>query len=265
MTPIALTIAGSDPSGGAGIQADLKTFHQLSVYGASAITVVTVQNTVRASHTEMLDATLVRQQIDAVLEDLPLNGLKTGALGNAAIVSEVAKALRRSGVPLVVDPVAMGKRGSALLDVDGLRAIRELLVPLAALVTPNLEEAERLADMPVRSTSEMREAAERIAKLGARAVLVKGGHLTGDATDVLFQNGRFTEFRAERVASRHTHGTGCTYSAAITAFLAHGLDIEDAVRRAKAYVTEAIRTAPGLGAGEGPLNHWARFDPLPSL
>lgn len=258
MPPIALTIAGSDPSGGAGIQADLKTFHQLEVYGASAITALTVQNTVRASHTEVLDPALVRQQIDAVLEDLPPNAVKTGALGSAAIVVEVAEAVKTLRAPLVVDPVAMGKRGSALLDADGFLAVRELLLPRAALVTPNLEESERLADMPVRTTDEMREAAARIAKLGVGAVLVKGGHLIGDATDILFWSRGFVEFRAPRIESRHTHGTGCTYSAAITAFLAHGFDLEEAIRRAKAYITEAIRTAPGLGAGEGPLNHWAR-------
>jgi hydroxymethylpyrimidine/phosphomethylpyrimidine kinase len=258
MPPIALTIAGSDPSGGAGIQADLKAFHQLGVYGASAITAITVQNTVRASYTKILDAALVRQQIDAVLEDLPPNAIKTGALGNPAVVATVAEAVKASGATLVIDPVAMGKRGSALLDDDGFRAVREVLIPVAALITPNLEEAERLTDMPVRTTSEMREAARRIAKLGAVAVLVKGGHLTGDAVDILFADGRYAEFRAERIDSRHTHGTGCTYSAAITASLAHGFDLEEAVRRAKAYVTEAIRTAPRLGGGEGPLNHWAR-------
>ncbi|HKD06596.1 MAG TPA: bifunctional hydroxymethylpyrimidine kinase/phosphomethylpyrimidine kinase [Bryobacteraceae bacterium] len=257
MPPIALTIAGSDPSGGAGIQADLKTFHQLGVYGACAITALTVQNTVRASRTEVVEPTLVRQQIDAVLDDLPPDAVKTGALGSAAIVTEVVKAIKGRRAPLIVDPVAMGKRGSALLDADGFRAVRELLIPLAALITPNLEEAERLTDMPLRTIADMREAGERIAKLGAAAVLVKGGHLMGDATDVLFLNGRVTEFRAERIASRHTHGTGCAYSAAITAFLARGLPVEEAVRRAKAYVTEAIRTAPGLGSGEGPLNHWA--------
>jgi hydroxymethylpyrimidine/phosphomethylpyrimidine kinase len=258
MTPIALTIAGSDPSGGAGIQADLKTFHQLGVYGASAITALTVQNTVRALHTEVLDPALVRQQIEAVLDDLRPSAIKTGALGNAAIVAEAAEAIKRCRAPLVVDPVAMGKRGSALLDAAGFYAVRDLLIPVATLITPNLEEAGRLANMPVRTAGEMREAAERIASLGAGAVLVKGGHLAGDATDVLFVKGRFAEFRAERIASRHTHGTGCTYSAAITAFLAHGLDLEEAIRRAKAYITEAIRTAPGLGAGDGPLNHWAR-------
>jgi len=258
MPPIALTIAGSDPSGGAGIQADLKTFHQLGVYGASAITAVTAQNTVRASYTKILDATLVRQQIDAVLEDLPPNAVKTGALGNAAIVTTVAQAVRASGATLVIDPVAVGKRGSALLDDDGFRALREVLIPVAALITPNLDEAERLADIPVRTTSEMRDAARRIARLGVAAVLVKGGHLTGDAVDVLFTDGRYAEFRAGRIDSRHTHGTGCTYSAAITAFLAHGFNLEEAIRRAKAYVTEAIRSAPRLGRGEGPLNHWAQ-------
>jgi hydroxymethylpyrimidine/phosphomethylpyrimidine kinase len=255
MRPIALTIAGSDPGGGAGIQADLKTFHQLGVYGAAAITLITVQNTVRVSRVETLDAELIAEQIAAVMEDLPPQAAKTGALGTAAAVRAVAA----SGLPcpLVVDPVMISKHGGVLMGEDGVAALRDLLLPRAALVMPNLAEAAQLAAMPVENVEDMKEAARRIARHGAAAVLVKGGHLAGDAVDVFFQNGAFTELRSPRYDSRHTHGTGCTYSAAVTAWLARGFALDDAVRRAKSFISEAIRTAPGLGSGCGPVNHWA--------
>jgi hydroxymethylpyrimidine/phosphomethylpyrimidine kinase len=254
MPPIALTIAGSDPGGGAGIQADLKTFHQLGVYGTSAITLVTVQNTVRVSRVELLVASLVAEQIDAVLEDLPPSAIKTGALGSAEIVEAVAS--RAFKGPLVVDPVTISKHGYPLLNSAARDAMRTLLLPRAALVTPNLDEAAQLTGIAVDCPESMKEAARRIADLGPRAVLVKGGHLEGDALDILFAGGQFTDFRSPRIETRHTHGTGCTYSAAIAAFLAHGRGLEEAVGAAKAFITEAIRTAPGLGGGAGPLNHW---------
>ncbi len=247
MTAIALTIAGSDPGGGAGIQADLKTFHQLGVYGTSAVTLITVQNTRRVSRVEMLDAELVGQQIDAALEDLPPRAVKTGALGTRAIIEAVAA--REFGCPLVVDPVMLSSHGAPLGDVEALRT----LIPKAALVTPNLFEASVLTGLTVDTVKQMREAAMRIGK----SVLVKGGHLAGEPVDILFYGGEFIELPGTRVTSRHTHGTGCTYSAAITAFLARGLAVPDAARRAKAFVQEAIATAPGLGAGAGPVNHWA--------
>jgi hydroxymethylpyrimidine/phosphomethylpyrimidine kinase len=256
MIPIALTIAGSDPSGGAGIQADLKTFHQLGVYGMSAITLITVQNTTGMSRVETLDPALVGGQIDAVLTDLPPRAAKTGALGNAAIVEAVAA--RKMDFPLVVDPVMIGKHGAPLIDADALAALRKLLIPRAALITPNLPEAAELTGRPVRNVEQMKEAALDISKSGADAVLVKGGHLEGAETvDVLWYGGIFTEFRAARIETRHTHGTGCTYSAAIAAFLARGIAIPDAVACAKQFIDEAIRTNPGLGAGSGPVNHWA--------
>jgi hydroxymethylpyrimidine/phosphomethylpyrimidine kinase len=255
MHPIALTIAGSDSGGGAGIQADLKTFHQFGVYGVSAITLVTVQNTRRVSRVELMEVSLVREQIDAVFEDLPPLAIKTGALGSATIVEAVASS--GFAAPLVVDPVTISKHGSPLMDVDARRALRRLLLPKAALVTPNLDEAAELSGMRVDSPEGMRAAAVQIALLGAASVLVKGGHLAGDAVDILFHRGRFTEFTAPRVDTRHTHGTGCTYSAAITALLALGVGMEEAVGTAKRFVTEAIRTAPGLGGGAGPLNHFA--------
>jgi hydroxymethylpyrimidine/phosphomethylpyrimidine kinase len=256
MIPIAFTIAGSDPGGGAGIQADLKTFHQLGVYGTSAITLITVQNSTRMSRVEVLEPALVAEQIDAVLDDFPPQAVKTGALGNAAIVEAIAS--RSFPCPLIVDPVMRGKHGTPLLDSGGCEALRDLLLPHAALVTPNLAEAALLAGLPVADADQMRHAAARITELGARSVLIKGGHLDGPETlDILYHDGVFTELRAPRLETRHTHGTGCTYSAAIAAFLARGLGMPEAVRRAHRFVHEAIRTNPGLGTGAGPLNYWA--------
>jgi len=254
MTRIALTIAGSDPGGGAGLQADLKTFHEFGVFGTSVVTLITVQNTVRTSRVEMLDANLVGEQFDAVLEDLTPHAIKTGALGSAAIVEAIAA--RAFSCPLVIDPVTLGKHGAPLLNSDARAALRRLLIPRAHLITPNLDEAAELAGIVVCDLASMRDAAKRIADLGAQSVLVKGGHLEDDAIDVLWHQGAFTEFCSPRFESRHTHGTGCTYSAAITAGLARGAQLVDAVRAAKAFIDEAIRTAPRLGAGSGPLNLW---------
>lgn len=250
MIPVALTIAGSDPSGGAGIQADLKTFHQFGVYGQAVITLITVQNTEGVRRVETLDAGLVREQLDAVLADIRPAAAKTGALGNAAIVNALA---RRWDFPLIVDPVLASKNGAAL----GEPALLDL-IPYATLLTPNLDEAAALTGAPVGSVEEMRRAARALQSFGAGAVLVKGGHLADDqAIDILLTGDGFTEFPAPRIASPHTHGTGCTYSAAITALVACGLGLTEAVGRAKEFITEAIRTAPGLGHGRGPLNHWA--------
>src|SRR5436190_22150904 len=243
--PVALSIAGSDPSGGAGIQADLKTFHQLGVYGEAVITLVTVQNTLRVSRVEILPEDLVLQQIAAVLEDIPPHAAKTGALGSPEMVRAVARAAAEFRFPLVVDPVMVSKHGAPL----GGGAWEELL-PHAALVTPNLPEAEALA-----GTADVRCAAVRIREMGARAVLIKGGHAEGDAVDTLFDGREWTEFRSPRIDTRHTHGTGCTYSAAITAGLAQGLALREAVARAKRFIDAAIRTNPGLGGGCGPVNH----------
>ena len=247
-TPVALTIAGSDPSGGAGIQADLKTFHRCGVYGEAVVTLITVQNTKGVRRVEVLDAELVREQLLAVLEDIPPHAAKTGALGSLAVAEAVAQI--DFPCPLVVDPVMLSASGTRLGDVF------ESLLPRAFLITPNLDEAARLAGFAVHDADSMRRAAEKIASRGAKNVLVKGGHLAGDAIDILY-TGSFHEFRAPRIDTRHTHGTGCTYSAAITAELAKGTDLVEAVRRAKAFLSEAIRTNPGLGAGSGPLNHHA--------
>jgi len=257
MWPVALTIAGSDPSGGAGIQADLKTFHQFGVYGEAVITLLTAQNTLRVSRVEVMPPWLVMEQLEAVLEDIPPAAAKTGALGSAEMVEAVARAAAGFRFPLVVDPVMVSKHGQPLIPEPAARTVRDCLLPRAALATPNIPEAEALTGLEIRSLDGMRQAAMRIHEMGARAVLIKGGHMHGDATDVLFDGSGWSEFPAPRLDTRHTHGTGCTYSAAITAGLAGGLALAAAVARAKAFIHEAIRTNPGLGHGAGPVNHHA--------
>ena len=254
---IALTIAGSDPSGGAGVQADLKTFHQFGVYGEAVITLLTVQNTRRVSNVVVMPAALVIEQLEAVLEDIRPGAAKTGALGSAEVVRAIARAAGQFDFPLVVDPVMISKHGASLMAGDARRALLEELMPRAYLITPNTHEAAALSGMRVTNLDEMRKAAERLHQLGAQHVLVKGGHSTGNAIDVLFAGGGMLEFPAERIDTVHTHGTGCTYSAAITAELSKGLPLETAVERAKQFITEAIRTNPGLGGGAGPVNHFA--------
>jgi hydroxymethylpyrimidine/phosphomethylpyrimidine kinase len=254
---VALTIAGSDPSGGAGIQADLKTFHQLGVYGEAVITLLTVQNTVRVSRVEVMPPALVAEQIAAVLEDIPPLAAKTGALGSAAVVGAVADAARSFDFPLIVDPVMFSKHGAALIAEDARTALIERLMPLAYVITPNAPEAEAISGIPIRGLDDMKRAAQRIRQLGGRSVLIKGGHLSGPPIDLLYEGGDFFEFPSERIDTRHTHGTGCTFSAAITAELAKGSVLRLAVARAKAFITEAIRTNPGLGHGAGPVNHHA--------
>jgi len=257
--PVALTIAGSDPSGGAGIQADLKTFHQFGVYGEAVITLITVQNTRGVDRVECLAPDLVADQIRAVIGDIPPAAAKTGALGNRGIIEAVAGLAASFPFPLVVDPVMASKHGAALLEADAVDALKTLLLPYTFLLTPNLEEAALLTGEEVRTVIHMRKAAEKLAAFGPRAVLVKGGHLGGDATDVLFYQGKCLEYTAPRIATRNTHGTGCTLSAAITASVASGYGLPEAVERAKRYVTAAIRSNPGLGAGSGPLDHQALF------
>jgi hydroxymethylpyrimidine/phosphomethylpyrimidine kinase len=257
MTPVALTIAGSDPTGGAGLQADLKTFHQFGVYGEAVATLITVQNSVRVSRVEVLSAGLVRQQLEAVLEDIPPAAAKTGALGSTAIVRALALAARRFEFPLVVDPVIFSTQGPPLLPPKTVRWLAEELLPLAALVTPNIPEATALTGIAIHGVEDARRAALRLHEMGARAVLLKGGHLPGDPVDLLFDGSTWHEFAAPRIATPHTHGTGCAYSAAITACLALGVALPEAVARAKRWLTEAIRTNPGLGRGAGPINHHA--------
>ena len=258
MTRVALTIAGSDPSGGAGLQADLKTFHRFGVYGASVVTLLTVQNTARLDRVEPLDADFVGSQLDAVLEDLPPQAAKTGALGSGAVVRAVAARLARFDFPLVVDPVMSGKHGGSLLLDEGRTALVAELLPRATIVTPNLDEAAVLAGIEVTDLASMEEAARRIARFGAEAVLVKGGHLPGDAVDLLLWKGEIRRFTAPRIETPGAHGTGCVYSAAITAELALGRPLPEAVDVAKRFITAALRSRPTLGKGFGPLDLFAR-------
>jgi hydroxymethylpyrimidine/phosphomethylpyrimidine kinase len=262
--PIALTIAGSDPSGGAGIQADLKTFHQCGVYGTSVITLVTVQNTQRVSAVEILRPDIVLAQLEAVLDDMTPIAAKTGALGNLDIVCLVAAKARNFGFPLVVDPVMISKHGRRLMTEEARAALVDMLLPSAFLITPNLHEAGELARMSVYDIASMNEAATKIAALGAQAVLIKGGHLEEDAVDILYYKGEITEYRSHRIKTTHTHGTGCTYSACITAELAKGHSLPDAVKIAKQFITKAIETNPGLGKGCGPVNHHAQMPDKPN-
>jgi len=260
MAYVALTIAGSDPSGGAGIQADLKTFHQRGVYGTSVITLLTVQNTQRMSEVDTVSPQIVAAQLRAVLEDIPPTAGKTGALGDCEIVRVVAEMARDFPFPLVVDPVMVSKHGRPLMTERAQSAMAGLLFPAAFLVTPNLYEAGTLAGMPVWNVDTMERAARKIAQTGPRAVLVKGGHLEGQAVDVLYCEGEIHRFSAPRIETPHTHGTGCTFSAAITAELAKGRGILEAVSIAKRYITLAIGSSPALGKGAGPVNHHACID-----
>jgi hydroxymethylpyrimidine/phosphomethylpyrimidine kinase len=253
---VVLTVAGSDSGGGAGIQADLLTFAAHGVHGTSAITAVTAQNSVAVLDWVALDPRMVVAQMEAVASDMPVAATKTGMLATAAIVSAVAAAIARLRLPLVVvDPVMVAKSGDRLLDRDAETAYRERLLPLATVVTPNLPEAESLLGRPVRTLAEMREAARALRAMGPRAVVVKGGHLEGDAVDVFWDGERMEDVSAPRIATKNTHGTGCTYSAAIAARLALGDPLLDAVRGAKAYLTEAIRRSYSVGRGHGPVDH----------
>ncbi len=257
MPPVALTIAGSDPSGGAGLQADLKTFHQHGVYGTTAVTLVTVQNTISVSRVEVLAADLVGQQIAAVISDIPPDAGKTGALGSIEVVRAVSAMAADFKFPLVVDPVMISKHGTRLISPEAEGALKSELLPQAFLVTPNIPEAELLSGLEIRDEKDMLRAARRLCASGSLAVLIKGGHLDGPAVDLLFDCEEVTRFEGARVSSRHTHGTGCTLSAAITANLALGLGLKEAVGRAKRFVQAGIETAPALGQGYGPLNFWA--------
>jgi hydroxymethylpyrimidine/phosphomethylpyrimidine kinase len=258
--PRALTIAGSDSGGGAGIQADLKTFAALGVYGLSALTAITAQNTQGVTAALELPPELVEAQIDAVLEDIGADAAKTGMLSSSAIIAAVAGRVRKWGLRLVIDPVMRAKGGDPLLQPEAVATLRSELLPLAEVVTPNLPEAEVLTGQHIETLDEMRTAARAIHALGPRHVVVKGGHRTSEPIDVYFDGERFIELRAERIQTPHTHGTGCTFSAAITAFLARGLPTDETIARAKHYVTEAIRHAPGLGHGHGPLGHFWQWE-----
>jgi hydroxymethylpyrimidine/phosphomethylpyrimidine kinase len=254
----ALTIAGSDSGAGAGIQADLKTFAALGVYGTSAITAVTAQNTLGVAGVHVLPAEFVTLQIETVVSDIGCDAVKTGMLANVSIVEAVAAAIEALELPnLVVDPVMVAKGGDQLLDPDAVHAIRVSLLRLARVVTPNIPEAEVLAGMTIRSIDDMRAAGRQLVRLGCHAVVVKGGHLAGDESpDVLVDGTGDTTLSAPRVATRHTHGTGCTFAAAIAARLALEDTLQDAVRRAKEYVTGSMQQGIDVGGGHQPLGHF---------
>ena len=254
-----LTIAGSDSGAGAGLQADLKTFCALGVYGSTVVTAVTAQNTCGVQDWLALPSSLVAQQIQSVRSDIGAIAIKTGMLANAEIIEVVADAMKsKAPQALVVDPVMAAKSGDPLVDDTAVAAYRETLFPLATIVTPNLPEVERLLGKQVREESEMRRAAQAIVGLGCRAALVKGGHAAGSARDILFDGSDFYAFEQERIATRNDHGTGCTLASAIAAYLAHGLTIPDAVRKAKEYLTGALQHSYAIGAGHSPVNHFWR-------
>jgi hydroxymethylpyrimidine/phosphomethylpyrimidine kinase len=256
--PVALTIAGSDSGGGAGIQADLKTFAALGAYGASAITALTAQNTCGVEAVFDVPADFVAAQIDAVANDMKVDAVKTGMLSKPEIVEVVAQCIKAHAFEtVVVDPVMISKSGHALLSDEARQVLIEKLLPLALVVTPNLHEAGVLADMPVESMEDMRKAARKIYDMGPKCVLVKGGHLEGVASDLLYDGRVFMSLPGKRLLTRHTHGTGCTFASAVAAGLARGLDVYESVRQAKDYISQAIAEGLAVGRGQGPPHHMA--------
>jgi hydroxymethylpyrimidine/phosphomethylpyrimidine kinase len=256
-----LTIAGSDSGGGAGIQADLKTFSALGVYGASVLTAITAQNTLGVSQVLELPTDIITAQIDAVIEDIRPDVVKTGMIASTEIITAVAERLRHHRLDqLVVDPVMVAKSGDALLRPDAVAALRDQLLPLALVATPNLPEASALLERSIESLDQMRAAARKLVeRCGARAVVIKGGHLSGPPVDVFFDGSELRELSSERIDTKNTHGTGCTFASAIAAYLARGESLPEAVGLAKEYLTEALRHAYDLGAGHGPVHHFWRW------
>lgn len=256
----ALTIAGSDSGAGAGIQADLKTFAAHGVYGTSAVTAITAQNTIGVSAICALSPKLVAAQIDAVIEDIGADAVKTGMLANAAIIEIVARKIRQHCLKnLVVDPVMVATSGDLLIKKNAVAALCARLLPMATVVTPNLPEAEELTGMKLRATGDIEEAARRIVSLGARSVVIKGGHRKGPAVDLFYDGKKFRALYAPRIRTINTHGTGCTFSAAIAANLAQGKELENAVTLAKRFITQSIRRAFPVGGGHGPVHHFYRY------
>ncbi len=257
----ALTIAGSDPSGGAGIQADLKTFHAHGVFGMSVITAVTVQNTQKVSGVQEINPDIVRDQILCLFEDIHIDAVKIGMVSGIILIEAIAETLGKINLPpVVLDPVMISKSGYSLLKKEARDALVEKLFPLAEVVTPNIFEAEALTDAKIESIDEMKHAAARILKLGAKKVVVKGGHLGGKfATDILYDGILFKELTSQRIDTKNTHGTGCTFSSAIAANLAKGLEFFNAVTDAKAYISGAIEHSLEIGHGHGPVDHFFNF------
>jgi hydroxymethylpyrimidine/phosphomethylpyrimidine kinase len=259
--PKAMTIAGSDSGAGAGIQADLKTFFALGVIGTSVLTAVTAQNTVEVAAIAEVPDEVVIAQIDTVAEDIGYDAVKTGMLSSKSIIGNVADRLEAWGHRwLVVDPVMVSKSGAPLLQPDAIDTLKSDLLPMAAIVTPNIPEAQILADMDIITPDDIREAARRIAALGPKIVIMKGGHLDGPAVDLVFDGETFLPVEGERIDTKNTHGTGCTFSAAITAFLAHGVDPIESIQLAKRYLEAALINSVAIGEGHSPVNH---ATPLP--
>ena len=254
----AMTIAGSDSGGGAGIQADLKTFAALGVFGTSAVTTITAQNTLAVTNVLEMPTSLIEDQIDAIVSDIGADAVKTGMLSSHAIIETVSESLSRHNLtPVVIDPVMVATSGNPLLREDAVEAMRNVMVPMASVVTPNSREAQVLTGIEIGSVDDLKAAARMLVEeLGAQNAVVKGGHLEGPATDILYDGSDFFTYTSERFDTTSTHGTGCTLASAIAAGLAKGLDVPSAVGEAKEYVTAAIRTSFPMGQGHGPLNHF---------
>lgn len=257
-TPCALTIAGTDPTGGAGVQADLKTFQELKSYGMSVITSVVSQNTTGVKDVLDLPVSVITAQLDAVIEDIPVHALKTGMIANVDMMKEIKQRIELLNIAYVMDPVMVTTSGDTLINEEARIFLRDELLPITTIVTPNIPEAEFLLNRKIVNEEEMERAAKDIVTMfGVKAALVKGGHSKGDATDILYDGQTLHSFSAGRVATNNTHGTGCTLSAAITAYLSQGDTLVQAVEKAKRYVTLAIEHSLDLGHGSGPTNHWA--------
>ncbi|MEK4299893.1 bifunctional hydroxymethylpyrimidine kinase/phosphomethylpyrimidine kinase [Oceanobacillus sp. FSL W8-0428] len=254
----ALTIAGTDPSGGAGIQADLKTFQELKTYGMSVITSVVAQNTTGVRSVEHMPLSMIEDQLDAVIEDMPIHAVKTGMIASKPMMELIAQKLRKVDAPYVMDPVMVATSGDALINEEARSFLRQYLLPLTTVVTPNIPEAEFLTGLSIASTEDMKNAAEYLVhEYDVDAALVKGGHLKGQAVDFLYDGKQMHSYAADRIDTKNTHGTGCTYAAAIAAYLGKGYPLSEAVKHAKAFVTAAISKSFELGKGNGPTNHWA--------
>jgi hydroxymethylpyrimidine/phosphomethylpyrimidine kinase len=262
----ALSIAGTDPTGGAGIQADLKTFQEREVYGMSVVTSVVAQNTLGVNSIHHLPISFIEQQLQAVFDDIVPEAVKTGMIASVEMMELISETLKKQDVPYVIDPVMVAKSGDALMEETSRKVIREALIPLATVVTPNIPEAEILVDFKIENTEDAKRAARVIVdELGASAAVVKGGHLSGEAIDILYDKKEYHYFTSERTNTKHTHGTGCTFSAVITAELAKGKSIAEAVAIGKQYITDAIQYTLGVGKGNGPTNHWGyRLKGLPN-
>ncbi|MDQ0299973.1 hydroxymethylpyrimidine/phosphomethylpyrimidine kinase [Salibacterium salarium] len=255
--PSVLSIAGTDPTGGAGIHADLKTFQESKAYGMAVVTSVVAQNTEGVRDVWHLPIEALEEQIRAVLEDIRPHVIKTGMIATPDMINKTADLLEEENIPLVIDPVMVATSGDSLMEDESTSLMKERLFPLAKVVTPNIDEAKLLTGLDIQSQEEAKQAAEQIVEeMGAAAAVVKGGHFTGEATDILYYNGEFEFLTAERTDTKHTHGTGCTFSAAIAARLARGMTVNEAVSESKTFISAAIKETLGIGKGNGPVNHW---------